>query len=150
MVVYSLLPYYTISLPIGATHAPHHVPKDWIAKFKGKFDHGWDKQREITFENQKRMGIIPSHSKLTARPSDLPAWDNSTMEEKKLYARMMEVYAAFLAHTDYEIGRVVKRIHDLGQENNTLVVLMIGDNGASGEGKPQGGLNRRRIYKRRA
>ena len=75
----------------GATHAPHHAPKDWIAKFKGKFDHGWDKQREITFENQKKMGLIPPHSVLTARPNDLPAWDNSTAEDKKLYARMMEV-----------------------------------------------------------
>ena len=75
----------------GATHAPHHAPKDWIAKFKGKFDHGWDKQREITFENQKKMGLIPPHSVLTARPNDLPAWDNSTAEDKQLYARMMEV-----------------------------------------------------------
>ena len=89
----------------GATHAPHHVPKEWIAKFKGQFDGGWDKFREETFARQKQLGIIPQDAKLTPRPKDIKAWDRSRADEKRLFARQMEMFAGFAAHTDHEIGR---------------------------------------------
>ncbi|GAB5032742.1 sulfatase [Nannochloropsis oceanica] len=133
-------PFFVYYAP-GATHAPHHVPKEWIAKFKGQFDHGWDEQRMRTFAKQKEMGIFPPDAKMTDRPESLPAYDDASPDQKKVYARMMEVYAAFMAHTDYEIGRIVQRIKELGKEDNTLVLLMIGDNGASGEGTVEGLAN---------
>jgi arylsulfatase len=117
-----------------ATHAPHHLPKEWIAKFKGQFDGGWDKYREETFERQKRMGIIPQDAKLAPKPEALKDWDKLTPDEQKLFAHQMEVFAAFAAHTDYEIGRVVKAVDDLGESDNTLIVYEVGDNGASAEG----------------
>jgi arylsulfatase len=125
----------------GTAHAPHHAPKDWIAKFKGKFDHGWDRQREITHQKQLEMGIIPPGTKLTERSPGIEAWDSLNADEKKVFARMMEVYAAALAHADYEIGRVVDAIEALGQLDNTLVIFIQGDNGASAEGSRQGLLN---------
>ncbi|QDT00685.1 arylsulfatase [Adhaeretor mobilis] len=125
----------------GATHAPHQVPEEWIAKFKGKFEGGWDKYREETFARQKKMGIIPADTKLTPRPDSLPAWDSLPEAERKVYARMMEVFAAFTAHTDHEVGRLVDTIEEMGELDNTLVIYMAGDNGSSAEGGINGLLN---------
>jgi len=125
----------------GNGHAPHHASKDWIAKFKGQFDQGWDRQREITLANQKRMGIVPADTVLTPRPKDIPAWDSLNEDQKKVYARMMEVYAAAVAQSDYEIGRVIDSLAESGQLDNTLVIYIEGDNGASGEGTLEGTTN---------
>jgi arylsulfatase len=125
----------------GTAHAPHHAPKEWIEKFKGKFNQGWDKQREMTFAKQKEMGIIPANAKLTARSPGIEAWDSFDADHKKVFARMMEVYAAALAHADNEIGRVVDSIEALGELDNTLIIYIQGDNGASAEGSQQGLLN---------
>ncbi|MCJ7796196.1 MAG: arylsulfatase, partial [Thermoleophilia bacterium] len=125
----------------GASHAPHHVPKEWRDKYKGKFDAGWDKYREETFERQKKLGVIPANAKLTPRPAALAAWDSLPPEEKKLYARQMEVYAAFTENADYQVGRVVRAIDDLGLSDNTLVLYIFGDNGASMEGTETGSFN---------
>ena len=122
----------------GATHEPHQVPKEWIAPYKGKFDQGWDKLREETFARQKKLGVIPANAELTPRPKELPAWDSLTADQKKLLARQMEVYAGFLAQTDYEVNRLLQAIKDEGQWNNTLVLYIVGDNGASMEGGLQG------------
>jgi arylsulfatase len=133
-------PFFTY-FATGATHAPHHVPKDWIAKFKGKFDGGWDKYREETFARQKQMGIIPKDTKLAPKPEGIKDWDKLTADEKRLFARQMEVFAAFAAHTDHEIGRVVKAIEDLGDLDNTMILYVVGDNGASAEGGMVGMFN---------
>jgi len=125
----------------GNGHAPHHATKDWIAKFKGKFDQGWDKQREETLANQKRLGIVPADTVLTARPKDIPAWDSLNADQKKVYARMMEVYASAVAQSDHEIGRVIDSLEESGQLDNTLVIYIEGDNGASGEGTLEGTTN---------
>lgn len=125
----------------GATHAPHHAPKDWISRFRGQFDEGWDRYREIAFQRQKDRGIIPQDSELTPRPSEIPAWDSLSDDERRLYARMMEIFAAFTAHTDYEIGRVTEEIRQLGIDENTLIFYVVGDNGASGEGGLSGNAN---------
>ncbi len=125
----------------GATHAPHQVPQEWIEKFKGKFDGGWDKYREETFARQKKMGIIPQNAQLTERPDSLPAWDSLPEEERKVYARMMEVFAAFTAHTDHEVGRLIDAIDQLGERDNTIIIYMAGDNGSSAEGGLNGLLN---------
>ena len=122
----------------GATHAPHHAPKEWIDRYKGKFDQGWDKLREETFAREKALGVIPANAELTPRPAELPAWDSLTSEQKKLLAHEAEVYAGFLAHTDSEVGRVLDAIREQGQADNTLVLYIVGDNGASGEGGPDG------------
>ncbi len=118
----------------GAVHAPLHVAKEWADKYRGKFDQGWDKLREETFARQKKLGVIPADAKLTARPSELPAWDSLSPEQKSLMARQAEVYAGFMEHTDYEVGRVLQAIKDEGKSDNTLVLYIVGDNGASGEG----------------
>ena len=118
----------------GATHAPHHVPREWIEKYKGKFDQGWDNLREETFAREKQLGVIPANAELTPRPAELPAWDSLSADEKRLFARQMEVYAGFLAHTDHEVGRVLQAIEDEGKADNTLVLYIVGDNGASAEG----------------
>jgi arylsulfatase A-like enzyme len=125
----------------GNGHAPHHATKDWIAKFKGQFDLGWDRQREITLANQKRLGIVPADTLLTPRPKDIPAWDSLNADQKKVYARMMEVYAAAVAQSDYEIGRVIDSLAESGQLDNTLIIYIEGDNGASGEGTLEGTTN---------
>lgn len=125
----------------GATHAPHHPKKQWIEKYRGKFNQGWDRVREETFERQKKMGIIPQDAQLTQRPDSIPAWNSLSEEQKKLYAHMMEIYAAFLEQTDYNVGRVVKVIEEMGQLDNTMVIYIVGDNGASAEGSLQGLLN---------
>jgi arylsulfatase len=118
----------------GAVHAPLHVGKEWIKKYRGKFDQGWDKLREETLARQKKLGVIPADTKLTPRPAELPAWDSLSAEQKQLMARQAEVYAGFLEHTDYEVGRVLRAIQDEGKSDNTLILCIVGDNGASGEG----------------
>jgi arylsulfatase len=133
-------PFFIYYAP-GATHAPHHVPEAWIAKFKGQFDQGWDKYREETFQRQLRLGVIPAGTKLTPRPAEIPAWDSLTPDQKKVEARLMEVFAAFTAQTDYEVGRVIDSLKDVGQSDNTLIMWEIGDNGASMEGTLNGVFN---------
>ncbi|MCX5516506.1 arylsulfatase [Kaistia algarum] len=133
-------PFFAYYVP-GATHAPHHVPKDWIAKFKGQFDQGWDKQREATFERQKQLGVIPAYTLLTPRPANLPAWDSLDARHKELFAHMAEVYAAFLAYDDYNIGRVIDAVRQAGELDNTLIIFIEGDNGGSAEGTLQGTAN---------
>lgn len=125
----------------GATHAPHQVPQAWVEKFKGKFDGGWDKYREETFERQKTMGIIPPNTVLTKRPDSLPAWDSLNAEQRKVSAKMMEVFAAFTAHTDHEVGRLIDTIDEMGQLDNTIIIYMAGDNGSSAEGGLEGLVN---------
>ena len=125
----------------AAGHAPQQATPEWIAKFKGQFDQGWDKMREETFARQKKMGIIPADAKLTPRPKELPSWDSASPREKKVYAAMMELAAAHVAQADYNLGRVLKGIDDMGQTDNTLVIFIIGDNGGSGEGSLQGVFN---------
>lgn len=133
-------PFYVYYAP-GATHAPHHVPQAWIAKFKGQFDQGWDRYREETYQRQLKMGIIPPETKLTPRPKEIPAWESLTPDDKKIATRLMEVFAAFTAQTDHEVGRVIDSIRDLGQLDNTLIMWEIGDNGASMEGTLSGVFN---------
>jgi arylsulfatase len=125
----------------GATHAPHQVPREWIDQFQGQFDGGWDRYREETFARQKKLGIVPASAKLTPRPKSLPAWDSLPADERKVYARMMEIFAAFTAHTDHEVGRVLDAIENLGELDNTLIIYMAGDNGSSAEGGLNGLLN---------
>ncbi|MDY7022319.1 MAG: arylsulfatase [Cyanobacteriota bacterium] len=125
----------------GATHAPHQVPEVWIKPFEDKFDMGWDKYREETFERQKKLGVIPKDAQLTPRPDSLAAWDSLPPEEQKVYARMAEVFAGFTAQTDHEVGRVIQAIDDLGELDNTLVFYIAGDNGSSAEGGFEGLLN---------
>ncbi len=125
----------------GATHAPHHVSREWADKYKGKFDQGWDKLREEIFARQRANGVIPEDAKLTARPKEIPAWDDMSPDQKKLFARQMEVYAGFSEQTDYEIGRLVQSLKDMGELDNTLLFYIVGDNGASAEGGPEGAYN---------
>ncbi len=121
-----------------APHTPHVAPKEWLDKFRHKFDQGWDVTREQIFARQKALGIIPKGTKLTPRPSFLPAWSSLTTDRKRVYARMMEAYAAALAYNDHEIGRVIESLRASGQLENTLVIYIAGDNGGSAEGGPQG------------
>jgi arylsulfatase A-like enzyme len=125
----------------GATHAPHHAPKEWIEKYKGQFAGGWDKLREETFERQKKMGVIPANTKLTPRPKEIPAWDGMSAQQKKLFERQMETFAGFAAHTDDQVGRLVAQLEKIGQLDNTLFFYCVGDNGASAEGGPEGTYN---------
>jgi len=125
----------------GATHAPHHVPKEWIDKWKGKFDQGWDKVREETFARQLKMGIIPPGTKLAPKPPAIRDWDKLSADEQKLFARQAEVFAAFLDYTDHEIGRMLDAIAGTGEADNTLVFYIAGDNGTSGEGGENGMFN---------
>jgi arylsulfatase len=117
----------------GSTHAPHMAPPEWIERFKGRFDQGWDKLREESFERQKKMGIVPVDTVMSPRPDSLPAWDSLTPERKRIYARMMEVAAAQLAYVDFQVGRVVDSLRQSGELDNTMVVYIQGDNGASME-----------------
>jgi arylsulfatase len=126
----------------GAIHAPHHVPRDWIGKFKGQFDLGWDQQREVTFAREKALGVIPPEAELTPRPKELPAWDSLSPDERRLYAAQAELYAAYLAETDYELGRLLDDVRAGGHTNDTAVFLIVGDNGASGEGGLEGTIGR--------
>lgn len=122
----------------GAVHAPHHAPKEWRDKYKGKFDHGWDKQRELTHAKQLELGIIPDGTKLTPRPKEIPAWKDQPEKAKTVYKRLMENYAAFMAHTDYHVGRLIDNLEATGELDNTLVFYIVGDNGASAEGGLEG------------
>ncbi len=124
----------------GAMHAPHHVRKEWSDKYKGQFDDGWEAYREKTFARQKELGIVPQDAELSRHDPDVPEWDSLSDDEKKLYARMMEVYAGFLTHTDHHIGRLLDFLKDVGEFDNTLI-MAISDNGASSEGGPQGSVN---------
>jgi arylsulfatase A-like enzyme len=125
----------------GATHAPHHAPKEWIEKYKGQFSSGWDKLREETYERQMKMGIIPAGTKLTARPKEIPAWDGMSGEQKRLFERQMETFAGFAEHTDHEVGRLVEQLEKIGEMENTLFFYIVGDNGSSAEGGPEGTYN---------
>src|SRR5262245_32635676 len=125
----------------GATHAPHHVPKAWADKYKGKFDQGWDKLREETFARQLKLGVIPKNCQLTTRHPEIPAWDAVNAKMKPVLCRQMEVYAGFLEQTDHHVGRVIAALEDLEILDDTLIYLIIGDNGASAEGSLQGAFN---------
>lgn len=133
-------PFFMYFAP-GAAHAPHHVPKDWADKYKGKFNQGWDKLREEIFARQKQLGVIPGDAELTKRPEEIPAWDQMPNELKPVLAREMEIYAAFLEHVDHHIGRLVDALKDLQVLDDTLVFYIIGDNGASAEGTLNGTFN---------
>lgn len=134
-------PFFVYYAP-GATHAPHHVPGEWSEKYRGKFDQGWDRLREEILARQKELGVVPSDAELTARPSEIPAWDEMPDEMKPILSREMEVYAGFLEHTDHHLGRLVQALEDLGVLDDTLVIAMIGDNGASAEGTLNGVFNK--------
>ena len=133
-------PFFLYYAP-GATHSPHHPKKEWIVKYQGRFDQGWDKVREEALSRQKKLGLVPANTQLTTRHAEIPAWDSLNAEQKQLYAYMMEVYAGYLSQTDYNAGRVLDAIERLGQLDNTLVIYIVGDNGASSEGQMQGSLN---------
>ena len=133
-------PFFTYFAP-GATHAPHHVPRDWIAKYKGKFDQGWDKLREETLSRQIKLGVVPSGTKLAPKPAAIKDWDKLSADEKRLFTRQMEVFAGYGEYADFEVGRVLQAIEDLGQLKNTLVFYIVGDNGASAEGTMNGLFN---------
>jgi arylsulfatase A-like enzyme len=133
-------PFFVYFAP-GATHAPHHVPKEWIAKYKGKFDHGWDKVREETFARQKKLGVIPPECELTKRPNEIPAWDKTEARLRPVLTRQMEIYAAYLEFADHHVGRLIDSLADLGITDDTLIYYIIGDNGASAEGTLTGTLN---------
>jgi arylsulfatase len=130
-------PFFVYYAP-GATHAPHHVPKEWIARWKGKFDQGWDKLREQILARQIDRGIVPKSTQLAPKPKAIPDWDMLSADEKKLFAHQVEVFAAYVEMTDHEIGRVVQAIEDVGQLDNTLIFLVYGDNGTSAEGGRNG------------
>lgn len=132
---------FFIYFATGACHAPHHAPQEWIDKYKGKFDAGWDKLREETLERQKQLGLVPKNVKLAPKPSDIKDWDKLSADEKKLFAHQMEVYAGFAEHTDHEVGRLISAIEDLGELDNTLFLYVVGDNGASAEGQMNGMYN---------
>jgi arylsulfatase A-like enzyme len=133
-------PFFVYFAP-GATHAPHQVPKEWIAKYKGKFDQGWDKVREETLARQIALGVVPAGTPLAPKPEAIKDWDKLTPDEKRLFARQMEVFAAYGEYADTEIGRLIDAIGDLGQLDNTLIFYIIGDNGASAEGTMNGLFN---------
>ncbi|HMG82001.1 MAG TPA: sulfatase-like hydrolase/transferase [Ferruginibacter sp.] len=134
-------PFFLYYAP-GATHAPHQVDTSWSNKYKGKFDAGWDVFRQQVFDNQKKEGIIPADAKLPERNPYVKAWSTLSPDQKKLYARFMEVYAGYLTYTDYEVGRVINYLKQINQLDNTLIFVVIGDNGASKEGTSNGDINR--------
>ena len=132
---------FFIYFATGATHAPHHVPREYIERYKGKFQEGWDRLREQTLARQIQLGVVPAGTKLTQRPAEIPAWDSLSEERKRLFARQMETFAGFGEHTDHEIGRLLQAIEDMGERENTLVFYIVGDNGSSAEGGPDGTYN---------
>jgi len=138
-------PFFLYVAP-AATHSPHQAPKDWIDKFKGQFDMGWDRYRETTFARQKQLGVVPGNAKLTPRPAGLPAWDTLNADQKRLYARMMEVFAGYGAHVDHEVGRVLDAVAKLPDADNTLIIYIVGDNGASAEGGIEGSINENAFF----
>src|SRR5258705_4780754 len=138
-------PFFLYYVP-GGSHSPHQPKKEWIDKFKGKFDMGWNVMREQIFANQKRLGVIPANAKLTDWPADLPKWETLSPDEKKLFARQAEGYAGYTAYTDYEIGRGIQAVEDMGQLDNTLIIYICGDNGTSPEGTLSGTPNQYTSY----
>src|SRR5262249_15440443 len=136
-------PFFLYYVP-GGTHAPHHPTREWIEKISAMhlFDEGWNKLRETIFENQKRLGVVPPNAKLTPWPKDLlKEWDQCTPDEKKLFLKQVEIFAAYVAYTDHEIGRVIQAVEDLGKLDNTLIIYINGDNGTSSEGTLMGTPN---------
>jgi arylsulfatase A-like enzyme len=133
-------PFFLYVAP-AATHSPHMAPKEWIEKFKGQFDMGWDRYREITLERQRQLGVVPADTQITPRPESLPAWDSLNADQKRLYARMMEIFAGYGAQIDYEVGRVLDALAALPDADNTLIIYIIGDNGSSAEGGLEGETN---------
>jgi arylsulfatase len=133
-------PFFMYFAP-GATHAPHHVPKEWSERYAGRFGHGWDAQREITLARQKELGVVPADTDLTARHAEIPAWDDMPAELRPVLERQMEIYAGFLSHTDHHVGRLLDAIEQLGVMDDTLIYAIIGDNGASAEGTVNGAFN---------
>ena len=146
-------PFFLYYVP-GGSHSPHQPTKEWVEKFKGKFDMGYEKLREEIFANQKRLGVIPADAELTPWPdgqaeyggTKLPRWDSLSLIQKKLYARQAEVFAAFVAYTDHEIGRVIQQVEDMGKLDNTLIIYISGDNGTSAEGTEEGTFNQLTSY----
>jgi arylsulfatase len=138
-------PFFLYYVP-GGTHSPHQPTKEWIDKFKGKFDMGWNELREQIFANQKRLGVIPANTQLTPWPDDLKKWDTLTADEKKLFARQAEVFAGYAAYTDHEIGRVIQEVQDQGKLDDTLIIYISGDNGTSAEGTTVGTPNQYTAY----
>ncbi len=138
-------PFFVYYCP-GGTHSPHQPKEEWIKKFEGKFDKGWNAMREEIFANQKKLGVIPENTQLTAWPDSLPKWETLTADEKKLYAREAEVFAAYAAYTDHEIGRVIQSVEDMGKLDNTLIIYISGDNGTSAEGTTRGTPNQMTAY----
>ncbi|BCA53091.1 arylsulfatase [Nitrospira sp. KM1] len=133
-------PFFLYVAP-GATHSPHQAPKEWIDKFKGKFDMGWDTYREETFARQKKLGVIPANAKLTTRSAGLPAWASLNADQKRLYARMMEVFAGYGAHVDHHMGRLIEAVQQLPGAQDTVFIYIAGDNGSSAEGGIEGSIN---------
>jgi arylsulfatase A-like enzyme len=133
-------PFFMYFAP-GATHAPHHCPEEWSAKYKGRFDAGWDALREETLARQKELGVVPDDAVLTERPEEIPAWDEMPEELKSVLARQMEIYAGFLEHADHHVGRLIETLRDLEALDDTLIYYVIGDNGASAEGTINGTFN---------
>ena len=133
-------PFFLYVAP-GANHSPHHAPKEWIDKFKGEFDGGWDAYREATIARQKKLGVVPQDTKLSVRSEGLPAWDSLNDGQKKIYARMMEVFAGYAAHVDHHMGRVIEAVKQMPNAENTIFVYIVGDNGASAEGGLEGSIN---------
>ena len=125
-------PFFAYYTP-GTAHAPHHAPQEWLDKFKGKFDHGWDRQREMTYAKQKEIGVIPPDAVLNPTPADYRRWDDLSPDMKRVCARQMECYAAALSHCDFQVGRVVDAIDEMGELDNTLIIYIQGDNGSSAE-----------------
>lgn len=137
---------YFLYMSTGATHAPHQVHSKYLAEYEGKFDQGWDAYREETFARQKQLGVIPADAVLTPRPADLPAWDTLSADQKRLFSRMMEVFAAFTAETDHEMGRLLDVVRSLPDADNTLIFYEVGDNGSSAEGGLVGLLNENSFF----
>ena len=138
-------PFFVYYVP-GGTHSPHQPTREWIDRMKGKFDMGWNNLREQIFENQKQLGVIPSNTQLTPWPNSLPMWDTLPAENKKLFAHQAEVFAAYVAYTDHEIGRVIQAVDDMGKLDNTIVIYISGDNGNSAEGTLVGTPNQMTAY----
>src|SRR5207248_11355638 len=126
---------------LGGTHAPHHPTPEWIAKMKGKFDMGWNDLREQIFANQKKRSDIPPNTELTPWTDLLPKWDTLNPTQKKMYDHQAEIFGAYAAYTDHEIGRVIQAVEDLGKLDNTIIIYISGDNGSSAEGSPNGTPN---------
>ena len=137
-------PFY-LHLCFGATHAPHHVPKEWADKYAGPFDDGWDAYREKVFARQKELGIVPADAELSRHDPDVPDWESQPPEARRLFSRMMEVFAGFLSHTDHHLGRLLDFLREQGELDNTIV-MVISDNGASAEGGPTGTTNEAQFF----